>query len=142
MEMNRPTRPSGDQPVRSCGVRISASDVGVIVLCAGLTWVAWRWLGQLAFIAPLVLAHFFLFCNVFRVRRRYELIWAACFIGNFIVHLSLAGDGMPSVLAVALTQLPITVFFIWKEIRSERYHGIGSRRINPDLPSYLSGEIP
>ena len=88
------------------------------------------------------LGHFFLFCNVFRVRRRFELIWAGCFIANFLGNVWLVEDRAISLLLLLALQSPVTIFFIWIELRSERYHGIGCRLANPDLQRYLSGEIP
>ncbi len=41
----------------------------------------------------------------------------------------------PGVLAV---QTPITCFAIGAEVRSKRYHGIFSRKLNPDLDAWLT----
>src|SRR5262245_52620709 len=61
------------------GFRLSAIDL--IVLIAGtvaaiLLWQQTWWIG---FVIAFVIAHFFLFCNVFRVSRPLELAWAAIF---------------------------------------------------------------
>ncbi len=71
--------------------------------------------------------HFFLFCNVFRVRTRYELIWASSFLLN-------AGAWQ---LADALSwqrllgsQIVVTVLVIGAELRSPSYYGFGHRWIH------------
>ena len=75
----------------------------------------------MALLFPIVLGHFFLFCNVFRVRRKYELIWAFLFIVNAGAWWLCDSFGWWPVLA---TQAPITLFFIAKEVVSPEYHGI------------------
>ena len=117
------------------------TDVVAIIVCAIATWLAWAWVGPLALIAPLALGHFFLFCNVFRIRRSYELIWAASLILNFLVQTYFANTGQVNYFAILAVQTPITLFLIGLELRSQRYHGIASRRINPHLERYLRGEI-
>jgi len=72
--------------------------------------------------------HFFLFCNVFRIRRSYELIWAAAFVVNLLAWQVAGAMSWPRVLAM---QLPVTVLAIASEMRSRRYHGVGWRWINP-----------
>ena len=134
------TRPSR----RTAGFRISTIDVAAILICGLATVAAWNWVGNLALIAPLALGHFFLFCNVFRIRRNYELVWAAIFIANcfyWINHAVGHEDGRISILGILAFQLPVTGFLIWKEMRSPRYHGIASGRINPQLELYLNGDI-
>jgi hypothetical protein len=70
---------------------------------------------------PLVLGHFFLFCNVFRIRREYEYIWAAVWIVNYGAWLFSGAFTWWGVLAV---QSPLTVVLIVLEMRSPEYHGI------------------
>ena len=50
-------------------------DGCAIALCAGGVWGLWDLLAEFVWILPCALGHFFLFCNVFRVRRNYELAW-------------------------------------------------------------------
>lgn len=84
-----------------------------------------------------VVGHFFLFCNVFRVRRSYELGWAAVFLVNVAcwMMLRLSLDWLPPLL----TQLPVTLAVILAEIRSSQYHGIFAEKWNPRLDEYLAG---
>ncbi len=91
--------------------------------------------------APLlviVVAHFFLFCNVFRIVRSLELIWAGLFILNFLLWMLLNRFTWANVLAI---QIPITMTFILYEMHGPREHGIFARRVKPRLDDYLNFKI-
>ncbi len=77
-----------------------------MVVCALVT--AWLWgrVGSLSLLPLVVLVHFFLFCNVFRVRTRYELIWAASFVLNAGAWQLMGELGWQSLLGA---QIPITL---------------------------------
>jgi hypothetical protein len=127
--------PASTPRPRTWGFRFSAVDGCAIAICAAATWGLWGALGHLALAFPVVLGHFFLFCNVFRVRRSYELAWSACFLLNAAAWWLGAAFTWWGVLAV---QLPVTVLAIGAEIRSPRYHGVWARRWNAGLDAYLS----
>ena len=123
---------------RTYGMRFSWQDRLIIAMTLLILWLFWEKWSMLISLFLVVLVHFFLFCNVFRIQRKYELIWAGVFVLNY------AGWTLNhhfSWLAVLLTQLPITVTLIFLEIRNSRYHGIFARKINPNLEKYLYGEI-
>ena len=84
----------------------------------------------------MVPAHFFLFCNIFRVARRRELLWSGLFIINVFAWLF---AGKLSCMAILLAQSPVTIAVIASEIRSLHYHGIFARQINPHLGTWLKG---
>jgi hypothetical protein len=77
-------------------------------------------------------AAFFLFCNVFRVRRIPELIWALFFILNTsicgIYEISLIISFIPNVL--------LLIILIFNEFFHPSYHGLWWERINPNLKIY------
>lgn len=114
--------------VHGPGMRLSWADVAVMVV-TGLLTVWLRHAGMDAWWMPaLVLGHFFLFCNVFRVRRSLELAWAAVFVlltGWRLMH----GDARW--LPLLAWQAPVTVLVVALEMRSPRYHGAAWRLINP-----------
>lgn len=122
------------------GFRFSIADLIAIIVCAVGTLLAWSVLGNFALLFPIVLGHFFLFCNIFRIRRNYELAWAALFIINVGWHV-LGATGEADWSRVLLIQFPITLFFIVLEMRGGRYHGIGYRWINPDAENFKKAEI-
>ena len=125
-------------PVRKHGFRLSALDGIVLLLGAVLT----LWLRNESFslwwVVPMVLGHFFLFCNVFLVWRRLELAWAATFVANVMLHFAW---GHSSAVSIILWQLPVTALVIALQIRSPWYHGIAARRLNPKLNDWLDGKV-
>ena len=125
---------------RTCGFRFSMVDGVAIVICAAATYAAWPAVGSLSLVFPYVLGHFFLFCNVFRVGRPPELIWAGIFVLNFGIWMT---AGKFEVTAPLLAQIPVTILIILLECRLPTYHGVLSRSINSrNIDRYLNGEIP
>ena len=110
----------------SSGFRFSPQDGAVLVIGALATWIWWRVQSALAPALPIVLGHFFLFCNVFRISRRSELIWAGCFLIN-AVFWAMQSNGLAiNWMALLLVQAPITLILILIEIFRPGYHGIGA----------------
>src|SRR5439155_16220925 len=105
------------------------------IVIVGLHWLV----SSLWWLVAIVAVHFFLFCNVFRVIRRRELIWAALSFLNVGFWLWLGRLDWFSVLAC---KLPVTVGFIAWEVKTTRYHGIFADRLNTQLEDYLEGRIP
>ena len=123
---------------RLIGFRVSVLDALVLSLvAAGAVWL-WDSTPFVAGLALMVVAHFFLFCNVVRLRTPFELIWAVIFLGNVAVW-----SGLPSFAwwKVFCTQLPVTLLFILLEMRSGRYHGIGCEFVNSDIDGYVQWRI-
>jgi len=121
--------------IRTWGFRLSWLDGGVIAIAALAALLLGHPFGWLILT---VAGHFFLFCNVFRVGRKRELIWAALFVANVAV---LIGWGELHWATVLLAQCPVTVAIIIAELRSPLYHGVFAPRLNPHLPDYLEGRI-
>lgn len=107
---------------RRRGFRLSLQDVIVIAICIATTALFHDY-GQLVWLFPITLGHFFLFCNVFRVCRRLEFMWAIMFVANVTIFATSGWFGWATILAV---QTPVTVTVIAIEIRSSRYHGVFS----------------
>ena len=85
------------------------------------------------------LGHFFLFCNVFLVWRRWELLWAVAFVLNVGAHIAFATLDW---LSPILFQVPVTVLVITWQIRSPWYHGIFAEKWNPRRQEYLNAVLP
>ncbi len=113
----------------SRGLRFSKGDAVTLAAAAVATWLLLPRIGSFAWLFPFALGHFFLFCNVFRVRRSYELIWAAGFLLNFGAWVVSGAFDWLGILAV---QTPLTLLLIILEIRSPRYHGVFARPAGPD----------
>lgn len=80
-----------------------------------------------------VIIHFFLFCNVFRISRPPELVWAALFAALVLCSLLFDAITWPHVFAVSGFATSITLPI---EIRRPSYHGVFWRRVNPALPDW------
>ena len=103
------------------GFRCSLRD-GAVLLLAGLgTWAGRQPLGGLVLLIPFVVLHFFLFCNVFRVGTRRELVWTALFLANFGILTTLEKPFWWSMGG----QLAVTVVLIGQTIADSGYHGLG-----------------
>jgi len=123
---------------RTSGFRLSWLDAVILIFGTVLSW----WLQSQSFplwwIVPAALGHFFLFCNVFLVWRRLELLWAAAFVFNVAAHVFFdEWDPSPSLL----WQTPVTLAVIAWQMRSPWYHGVFARLINPRLTDYLSHKL-
>ena len=84
-------------------------------------------------------AHFFLFCNVFRISRPLELLWAGVFLilaGSTVVWNA---PGWPATVIVSAC---VAVAVVVAEMRKPSYHGVGWRRINPRLPEWWAENGP
>lgn len=119
---------------RTWGFQFFATDAAAIAAFASLAMIFWHFGSPLSWILLTTATHFFLFCNVFRIVRRRELIWAATFIINIGLWTWL---NKLSIAPVLLCQLPITTLLILMDVRSSTYHGIFASRLNPVLNDYL-----
>jgi hypothetical protein len=115
------------------GFRLSALDVVVLVIggiASGYAMTVDRWFGiAIAF----VVLHFFLFCNVLRMSRPLELIWAGIFAALAVATISQNLLSWPVVFAVSSV---VTVIVAFIEMRRPSYHGVGWQKLNPRLPEW------
>lgn len=120
------------------GFRLSVVDVFVLfggtISAIVLSMYVWWW----GFIPAFVLAHFFLFCNMGRISRPLELIWAGVFIS--LAAATIAFE-MPGWLVTVLVSLFVTVVVVVVEMRKPSYHGVGWQRINPGLPEWWEARV-
>ena len=112
------------------GFRLSVIDV--IVLLAGglLAWRLWELAWWAGLVVVFVVGHFFLFCNVFRLARVPELIWAGTFVLLCSATILAGFPSWPLTLALSLA---LTVVLIGREMRKPSYHGICWQGVNPRL---------
>ncbi len=123
---------------RSWGFRFSLTDAVVLVVLGAVAVGLCRLDSSLWWLVAITAGHFFLFCNVFRVRRRRELLWAALFVVNVGLWLLLGQLDWFNVLAC---QLPVSAGVVGWELKATRYHGIFADRLNRRLADYLDGRI-
>ena len=115
------------------GFRLSEMDVGIIMLGVCVSVLLARVDERLGLVVLFVLAHFFLFCNVLRMSRPLELIWAVLFV-------LLAGStfyfGLPPWNTTLAAMLVVTLFLAFVQILLPSYHGVFWRKINPNLKQW------
>jgi hypothetical protein len=112
------------------GFRLSFLDVLVLALGVFGSIYCWPRNGLLGFVIAFVVGHFFIFCNVFRLARGLEVLWASVFL---IATLLALRSYDPLWMTIAIPSLIVTVIVIGIEIRKPSYHGVGWSRINPGL---------
>lgn len=120
------------------GFRFSPLDAAVLVGAVAVTIAGYDATAGFSMLLLFVVLHFFLFCNVFRIRRKPELIWAGTFLTNGLFWILI---GQMNVITVSLSQCFVTIFLILREIRLPCYHGVFARTINPRLDDYLADRL-
>src|SRR4051812_41065063 len=110
---------ANDQHAFAPGIRFSKLDgfilMAALVISAALEMLA-PWFGiAVAF----VVAHFFLFCNVVRMERTSELVWAAVFVILAGCSILRGSPGWPLTLAISFGA---TVLLVVMEMRKASYH--------------------
>lgn len=117
----------------SPGFRLSGLDVVVLVVGTILSAALWQHVWWMGFIIAFVVGHFFLFCNVVRMARGLELIWAAVFA--ILAGATIAGETPGWPIAIG-SSLAVTAIVVVIELRKPSYHGIAWQQINPKLPEW------
>lgn len=117
---------------RRRGFRLSVIDLLAIAICTMGMLMSMPILGEIAWLFPITLGHFFLFCNVFRIRREFELFWAGVFVAN-VACWALAGRF--DWLTVLTVQTPLTATLIITECFSPSYHGIFCKQVVDSSPN-------
>jgi len=131
-------KPSVSSPKFAPGFRLSLRDFFVLVVGIGGSVALYKTFWQASLIIIFATGHFFLFCNVFRISRRLELIWAAIFVllaGGTIMA------NFPGWFATLILSFCITVVVVVREMKKPSYHGVGWRKVNPHLKSWWDSKF-
>lgn len=123
---------------RTYGFRLSLVDSIVLAVTIIASLLLWKFTNGLSCMGLLVVLHFFLFCNVFRVPRIPELIWGLAYL---ILSAALLYFEQFTPLWNAITILPVTLLVLLWSLRLPTYHGIFAKQWNPKLDDYLAGRI-
>lgn len=117
------------------GFRLSGWDTGVLLVSFLTAYLLFPALPAVSFGVVFVVGHFFLFCNVVRMARRYELSWAAVFV---LSVASSANLNWPFPLGLQTLFVPsfCTLVVLGLQLHHPSYHGVGWRFINPSLPTW------
>src|SRR5262245_41574484 len=129
-------RKIGANPAFAPGFRISTLDSFVLLagIAAAIGFGAFDL--RAGFIIGMPTAHFFLFCNVFRISRPPELIWAGLFVALVAATLLWGGPGWAATAIVSVCAAAAAIAF---EMRKASYHGVFWRTVNPRLPVWWEG---
>ena len=115
------------------GFRLSEMDVGILFLGVSSSALLARFDDRFGEALLFVIVHFFLFCNVLRMSRPLELIWAVLFVllagSNF--HI-----GLPEWHYTMIAMLVVTLILTIIQILLPSYHGVLWRKINPNLEKW------
>ncbi|MEM8671546.1 MAG: hypothetical protein AAGG48_28760 [Planctomycetota bacterium] len=121
---------------RTWGFRLSLVDCVVICMTVVAMGLLWRPTDGFSVIGGLVVGHFFLFCNVFRIPRKPELIWSGTFL--LICVFAMLFDAFTPI-SVCACVAAVTLLVLIYSIRLPTYHGIFANRLNQRLGDYLTG---
>lgn len=80
-----------------------------------------------------VIAHFFLFCNIVRMTRPFELVWGGLFLLLAAGTILVGHPRWPVTLAISFAA---TLTLVILEMRKPSYHGVFWQHINPKLPQW------
>jgi len=110
------------------GFRINVVDIVFILLLIGFSVFIYTYLGDLGyyFLLPLYVGFsFFLFCNVFRLRTKDEMIWTFLFL--MIVGITFYLFPNNWVIYTISSSFVIQTVLIVLDIGSEGYRGVGTK---------------
>jgi len=110
------------------GFRINLVDIVFILLLIGFSVFIYTYLGDLGyyFLLPLYVGFsFFLFCNVFRLRTKDEMIWTFLFL--MIVGITFYFFPNNWVIYTISSSFIIQTVLIVLDIGSEGYRGVGAK---------------
>lgn len=119
------------------GFRLSATDLIVIAIGVTAAILVWNTVWWLGLTVLLVIGHFFLFCNVFRIGRHLELAWSAVFITVTGGTVAAGIPGWPWAIAIALVGAAVVIII---EMRKPSYHGVAWQRVNPNLKNWWDAQ--
>jgi hypothetical protein len=120
------------------GFRLSMLDIVIVVagaVASGFTMTVDRWFG---IAISFVVLHFFLFCNVLRMSRPLELIWAGIFASLAGATIALNFLSWPIVFVILSV---VTIIVAIVEMRRPSYHGVAWQKLNPRLPEWWQSAI-
>lgn len=120
------------------GFRLSEIDVGVIILGLVVSPLLGKLFNQLGVATLFTVFHFFLFCNVLRMHRAFELAWAASFVGLWLCsHIF----GVPTWSQTYLLAFGLTVAATIAQLLLPSYHGVCWNVLNPKLPQWWEERV-
>lgn len=118
----------------SPGFRLSKLDVFIVFAGIIGSYALYSLAPPMSYIMLFIVVHFFIFCNVLRMSRKPELIWASAFV--LMCAFSLRTE-LISLQWVFVLSLALTLLLIGLELKKGSYHGVFWRRFNPKLENWF-----
>ncbi|MEM7179675.1 MAG: hypothetical protein AAF518_02100 [Spirochaetota bacterium] len=107
------------------GVRFWKTDLVLLILGGSIGYfLYYQSLYYYSYLLAYVLLHYFLFCNIVRLRFRLEVLWACLFFAN----TSICVFQKVTLLDSFFWQIPVTITLLVFHVRSKMYSGIFSQR--------------
>lgn len=122
-----------DQPAFRPGFRFAPTDGLVLLAGAVGAAMAWRIEPAIGIAVLLPVAMFFVFCNVVRMVRSLELVWAGAYAAGCVARIQFGGPPWPWVVGGCLL---LAVALVGLQLRRADYHGVGWQRVNSQLPAW------
>jgi hypothetical protein len=114
--------PHSTSPTFAPGFRVSVLDGLALIAGALGAWWGGNQVWWTGLVVGMAVGHFFLFCNVFRISRKPELIWATAFV---ILTAGTLTTNFPGWIETVVTSVLLAAILILREIKMPSYHGIG-----------------
>ncbi len=116
---------------RKAGFRFNLIDLILIIAILLLCWFIYQTVpGSTLFLVPIYVGYsFFLFCNVFRIGNRAEIVWYVPFI--LVAGWSIAQGNLVALwIAVLVFFEPLKIVLVIHCIRQGHYHGAFYQRLS------------
>lgn len=117
------------------GFRFSVLDTVILAVASCLAFFLHSYGLVYSILVGFIVLHFFLLCNIVRMSRIPELIWATFFICAFYLHLKLSAISLVRALVACML---LTFILVFLEFRKPSYHGVLWSRLNPKLSEWFS----
>lgn len=117
------------------GFRFSTLDAVILLVASCLAFFLHSYNYLYSVLIVFVVLHFFLFCNVVRMSRIPELIWASFFLCIFYFYLR---SPVFSFNIALISCVSVTTILVSLELRKPSYHGVFWQKFNPKLPEWFS----
>jgi cell division protein FtsW (lipid II flippase) len=125
-------------PLFAPGFRISKIDMAFIFLAIFLAVYLYQISQETNFIILFTTFHFFMFCNVFRIERKPELIWSVFFCITTYGTLTYQTPPWKYNFLLSLLRAVILIFI---DTTKKSYHCIFWQKINPNIQSWWNSKI-
>lgn len=124
---------SDADPAFRPGFRFAATDAVVLLVGAVGAAMAWRIEPAIGIAVLLPVAMFFVFCNVVRMVRTLELVWAFAHAVGCAWRIQCGWPAWPWIVGGSLG---LAMVLVGLQLRRADYHGIAWQRVNPSLPAW------